>query len=115
MSALKIYGASAEFYLPVGVAYFDDTIGGAGGIGSLCRNIRSGQLLAIEEFNAATNDRVIDSIRTLRYRRPLSQEQWLDQVYGVHVLDHPLRNYEKRKVPATMQQHAVLADLRWRL
>jgi hypothetical protein len=28
----------------------------------------------------------------LRYRRPLFHEQWLDQVYGVHILDHPFRN-----------------------
>lgn len=110
-SALDIYSGSADHYLPVGVAYFDDTIGSATSFGSLCRNKKAGQLLALDEFNVHNNARVIDNIRALKYRRPLSNEQWMDQVYGVHVLDSPLRNMERRSVAATMEDHSQ--RLRW--
>jgi hypothetical protein len=91
VSALALYRAPATTLLPVGLAYFDDTLGRPDRIGSLLRTRWAGQLLAIDEFNEGGSARKIDVIRTLKHRRPLNQEQWLDQVYAVHVLDHPAR------------------------
>jgi len=91
-SALELYRAEPGTLLPVSLAYFDDTLGKPTRIGSLLRNRWAGQLRAIEDFNAAHEDRKIDVIRTLKYRRPLHLEQWLEQLYAVHVLDHPARD-----------------------
>lgn len=91
-SALAVYRAEPGKLLPVSLAYFDDTLGKPTRIGSLLRNRWAGQLGAIEDFNAAHEHRKIDVIRTLRYRRPLHREPWLEQVYAVHVLDHPARS-----------------------
>jgi hypothetical protein len=90
--ALKIYDGSARLYLPVGLSYFDDTLGGARNFGALFRTSKAGQLLSISEFNSARPNRALESIRVLRYRRPLFHEQWIEQVYAVHVLDHSFRN-----------------------
>jgi hypothetical protein len=114
VGALKIYNCASAKLLPVGVAYFDDTIGGIGSFGGLCRNKKSGQLKAIDSFNVQYETRVIDTIRTLRYRRPLSQEPWLEQVYGVHALDHPMRNEPRRSTGLSMSEHGSLELFRWR-
>lgn len=113
VAALSVYLGSAELCLPVGVAYFDDTLGGAKSFGSLCRNAKAGQLNAIETFNRTHALRVIDPIRTLRYRRPLRDEQWLEQVYGVHMLDHPARTLQRRSEALTMRQHGQAPWLEW--
>jgi hypothetical protein len=112
-AALEIYAGPPSRYLPTGTAYFDDTLGGPQSFGSLLRNRKCGQLLAIEEFNARYPARCIDSIRILKYRRPMSQEQWLEQVYGVHILDHPLRNVPRRDYALTMQQHGTADWIQW--
>ncbi len=113
VASLRVYRGRPELYLPVGVAYCDDTLGGAGRFGSLCRNRKAGQLLAVDEFNASQPNRIIDTIRTLRYRRPLSHEQWIEQVYGVHILDHPARNRPLREQAMSMQEHGSAAWLAW--
>lgn len=115
LGALRIYDAKPEKLLPASAAYFDDTIGGPGGIGSLFRNSKAGQLRAIDEFNAARSDRAIDIIRTLKHRRPLSRQLWLDQVYAVHALDHPRRNAAAREAALSMSQHGAEQRLRWPL
>lgn len=89
---LRLFTAPVESLLPVMIAYFDDTIGGLDRIGALMRNRYAGQLLAIDEFNAEQQYRKIDRIPILTHRRPLDREPWLDQIYGVHALDHPLRS-----------------------
>jgi hypothetical protein len=113
--ALRVYSGASTLYLPVGVAYCDDTLGGAHSFGSLMRNRKAGQLLAVDEFNAHFSDRIIDTIRTLKYRRPLNGEQWLDQVYGVHILDHELRNKPRRVDPLTMDEHGRAPWVQWPL
>jgi hypothetical protein len=113
VAALEVYANRPELYLPVGIAYCDDTLGGAGSIGSLMRNRKAGQLLAIDEFNARYPARAIDEIRTLKHRQPLNREQWLEQIYGVHVLDHPLRNQPRRTNALSMQEHGTIDWLRW--
>jgi len=113
IAALQVYAASSTHYLPAGVAYFDDTLGGPQSFGSLYRNPKCGQLLAIDEFNACHSTRAITPIRTLKYRRPLFHEQWIEQIYGVHILDHPFRNRPKRDYPMTMQQHSSADWIHW--
>jgi hypothetical protein len=112
VDALRIYEGDPSRSLPVSIAYFDDTLGNPAGLGSLLRNRWCGQLRAIDEFNEAHSLRKIDEIRTLKARRPLRHEIWLDQMYGVHALDHPLRNAARRKDPVTMSDE--IAGLRWR-
>jgi len=114
-SALDVFKDQADKNLPVVVSYFDDTLGGAARIGSLFRNRWSGQLLAIDEFNTENLMRKIDSIRTLRYRRPLFHEQWIEQMYGVHILDHPFRNRLSSRHAMSMQEHWNEESLNWLL
>lgn len=113
VSAFKIYTGDPLLYLPVGIAYCDDTLGGASRIGSLLRNRKAGQLLALEEFNTRHEHRIIDEIRTLKYRRPLFHEQWIEQVFAVHILDHPARNKQKREASYSMQEHGSVDWLGW--
>lgn len=114
-SALALYRAPAASLLPVGIAYFDDTLGRSDRLGSLLRTRWAGQLLAIDEFNAAESPRKIDVIRTLKHRRPLNQELWLDQVYAVHVLDHPARGATARRAPLSMGDYPVARRFDWPL
>jgi hypothetical protein len=115
MSALRLFTAEAEKLLPAIVTYFDDTLGGAARIGSIFRNRWAGQLLAIDEFNAANDKRKIDVMRTIKFRRPLDREQWLEQMYAIHVLDHPARNRTNVRAPLTMVEHGSSASLGWPL
>jgi hypothetical protein len=115
ISALELFLAESDKLLPVIVTYFDDTLGGAERIGSIFRNRWAGQLLAIDEFNGAHATRKIDVIRTLRYRRPLNQEQWLQQIYGVHILDHPFRNRLAARDGFSMEEHRTWPSMKWPL
>lgn len=111
--AMALFRGAPEHYLPVVPTYFDDTLGGAGRIGSLFRNRWAGQLLAIDEFNAETGPRKIDSMRILKYRRPMAQEQWIEKTYGLHVLDHPLRNAPRDRRALMMGEHGADESLAW--
>jgi hypothetical protein len=113
--ALDVYAAPAEKLLPVGIAYFDDTLGSPVRIGSLMRNRWAGQLLAIDEFNAVNTHRKVDVIRTLKYRRPLDHEQWLEQIYGVHILDHPARNKPTKRESMDLRLHSASSRFDWPL
>ena len=114
-SALEIYRIDPHKILPVSLAYFDDTLGKPTRIGSLMRNRWAGQLRAIEEFNAENEDRKIDVIRTLKYRRPLYLEQWLEQIHAVHVLDHPARAVRAARSSLTMDGYRSSSDFDWPL
>lgn len=114
-NAMRLFQGDAEHCLPVTISYFDDTIGGVTRMGSLFRNRWAGQLLAIDEFNAANATRKIDIIRTLKYRRPLHLEPWLEQIHAVHMLDHPARNRLDSRAALTMREHGAAAGLDWLL
>ncbi|GJD31149.1 hypothetical protein PMNALOAF_2402 [Methylobacterium adhaesivum] len=117
VDCLRLFSdAKAECLLPVVPSYFDDTIGGPARIGSLFRNRWCGQLLAIDEFNArAAVPRKIDTLRTLRYRRPFADEPWLEQMYGLHVLDHPLRQPGATRPALSIGGHAAEDRMTWPL
>lgn len=113
--ALKLFTGAPELCLPVTIAYFDDTLGSPQRIGSMFRNRWAGQLLAIDEFNATHEKRKIDIIRTLKYRRPLDKEQWLDQIYAIHMLDHKLRGESAREEALRIGAHGEDARMHWPL
>jgi hypothetical protein len=50
-----------------------------------------GELLALEEFNAAHALRKIAPHAFLRESRIFQRPPWLGQIYTLHVLDHPRR------------------------
>jgi hypothetical protein len=113
--ALALFAIDSERLLPVVVTYFDDVIGGLRRIGSLFRNECAGQLLAIKEFNADHERRIIDDIRVLRYRRPLDREPWIERMYALHVLDHPVRSGAGSRAPMSMQEHGRATAFEWPL
>ncbi len=114
-SAMKIFNAPAATLLPVVISYFDDTLGSPARIGSLFRNRWCGQLAAIDDFNAQHQARKVDSLRTLKARRPLDRELWLDQMYGLHVLDHPLRQVGATRPALKMHDHGAHDIMAWPL
>jgi hypothetical protein len=113
--ALQLFSSKPDLFLPVVVSYFDDVLGGPGRIGSLFRTAAAGQLLAIDEFNHQQSLRRIDPLRILRHRRPLDRELWLERMYALHVLDHPLRNPADNRPALSMDEHRTVANLDWPL
>lgn len=85
IAALTVLDAPAELRLPRITCYFDDIIG-------FCCAPFNGELLAIEEFNAAHARRKLAVIPDLRrfLRRSWRHEGWPGQIYLAHDLDHPL-------------------------
>jgi hypothetical protein len=47
-------------------------------------------LLALEQFNQANSMRKLDEYRFLRARRIFKTAQWIDQMFLLHVFDHPV-------------------------
>ncbi len=111
--ALGLFDARPEQLLPVVITHFDDVLGGAGRIGSLFRTEAAGQRLAIDEFNNGHSLRHFDPMRILRHRRVLDRELWMERMYALHVLDHPLRNAGRGRPPLSMGQHARTSEFEW--
>ena len=70
-------------YLPLTLLYLDDAA-------DEFHNSWCGELLAVEGFNRAERWRKIEQDRFLRSRRIFKNANWLDRIYFLHVLDHPL-------------------------
>jgi hypothetical protein len=87
VDALQICVDKPEAYLPLVLIYFDDII-------EFEHNEWCGELLAINEFNAAHQLRKINPLRNLRGRRTFKNAWWIEKYYGLHVLDHPFRSSE---------------------
>lgn len=49
----------------------------------------AGELLAINEFNAEHEMRNIEQYRFLRSRRIFKDARWIDQIFILHLFDHP--------------------------
>jgi hypothetical protein len=69
-------------YLFLPILYFDDIV---------LANYSdwTGELLAINEFNAEHPNRKIQQDRFLRSRRLFKNARWIDQIYLLHLFDHP--------------------------
>ncbi len=70
-------------YLPTTLLYLDD-------INDISNSRFTGELLAVEEFNADHPMRKIDRHRFLRGQRLFKSAGWIDQIFVLHVLDHPV-------------------------
>jgi hypothetical protein len=84
VAALQIFADPIPSkYLPLPILYLDDIV--------LPSHSRfAGELLAVEEFNAAHQHRKIDQHRFLRSQRIFKQARWIDQIFLLHVFDHPV-------------------------
>ncbi|MGH7907922.1 MAG: hypothetical protein ACREP6_14960 [Candidatus Binataceae bacterium] len=71
-------------YLPLPIIYFDDVY-------MESQNSWCGELLAIREFNDCQAMRKIEQDRFLRTRRIFKHARWIDQIYLLHLFDHPQR------------------------
>jgi hypothetical protein len=82
---LNILLGEADSYLPWTLVYLDD-------IGFESANPWTGELLAVREFNEENEMRKINLFGGLRHKRLFKHTSWFDQVYLLHVLDHPRRS-----------------------
>jgi hypothetical protein len=85
VEALKIFSGAPNLYLPRVLLYLDDII---------VEPISpwTGELLAINEFNAGQKLRKIAPFPFLRSRRIFQRARWIDQIYFCHVHDHEWRS-----------------------
>lgn len=114
-ASFQLLRARCDALLPVVIHYFDDTHGSPTRIGSLFRNRWCGQFAAIEDFNAAHEFRKIDRLYTLHARRPMDRELWLEQMFALHVLDHPQRGRERSRDTLKMHGHGHTDLMHWPL
>ncbi len=84
----------AAKYLFLPILYFDDVV-----LPYYCD--WAGELLAINEFNAEHPMRKIQPYRFLRSRRIFKNARWIDQIFLLHLFDHPRLNIPHR--PRQMQ------------
>jgi hypothetical protein len=85
-AALKVFEHSQpERYLPRTPLYLDD-------VTFASHNRWCGELLAVEEFNRRNRLRKIERYRFLAHERLFRRSMWIDQIYNLHVLDHPSRS-----------------------
>jgi hypothetical protein len=86
-SAVEALGLLAnrdpQKYLPTTLLYLDDII-------HISNSRFTGELLAVEEFNASHLMRKIDQHRFLRAERIFKSAAWIDQIFVLHVLDQPV-------------------------
>lgn len=115
MASFALLDACYKKLLPVIISYFDDTHGSPTRIGSLFRNRWAGQLAAIEDFNREHPWRKIDRLYTLKARRPMDKELWLEQMFGIHILDHAFRQPGAERPALTMDAHGNNDRMVWEL
>lgn len=94
--ALCVFDGPGDCYLPAVPMYVDD-------LALETHNSWAGELLAIREYNEASQSRKIERPRFLRASRLFKNAAWIDHMYMVHVLDHPVRvSLESRRPPASL-------------
>jgi hypothetical protein len=83
---------SKYVFLPI--LYFDDIV-------LPNYNEWAGELLAMREFNRCHELRKIEAYRFLRSRRIMKNARWIDQIFLLHLFDHPRlkRTREIRTMP----------------
>ncbi|HXI07663.1 MAG: hypothetical protein ACRC1G_09525 [Bradyrhizobium sp.] len=97
-AALQLLDQAAEFYLPAISLYFDD-------VSFFFANRWAGELLAIDEFNAAHEARKIDLDHSVGQGRVPQSSGWHRHMYVCHVLDHPARCSPKNRPQLTISEH----------
>lgn len=87
---LQILTGQPEQYLPYFHVYLDD-ISGPGG------SPWTGEMLAVNEFNARHEKRKIAPPAALRELRMLQRSGWMNRMFMAHVFDHPFRSPKTRR------------------
>jgi hypothetical protein len=87
-------------YLPTTVLYLDDIV-------DISNSRFTGEMLAVEDFNMAHPMRKIDRYRFLRSERIFKSARWIDQVYVLHVLDHPVMQRPATSRPVKVYEERV--------
>jgi hypothetical protein len=82
---LNVFLGEPNHYLPLALVYLDD-------IGFESASPWTGELLAVREFNEENEMRKINLFTGLRHKRLFKHTSWFDQLYLLHVLDHPRRS-----------------------
>lgn len=77
-----------ERFLPRTLCHFDDIVGPD----EACHSEYDGELLAINQFNSAAEDRKIAKIHGLAHKR-IARCYWADQMYALHLFYHPQYNH----------------------
>lgn len=85
IEALTVLQGAPERYLPMTLVYL-------GAIRIDNANPAVGELAAVRDFNAAHPLRQIHPFTSLRDKRVFRRAAWLEQIYTLHVLDHPRRS-----------------------
>ncbi len=80
--AMSLFVADPTKYVPLPMVYFDD-------IWHENHHPWAGELLALKEFNEQHVHRKLELNRFLRSRRFFKNARWIDQIYGLYILDHP--------------------------
>ena len=88
--AMQILSGDVRGLLPLIPVYLDD-------IGVDGSNPWTGELLAVNEFNAEHEMRKIAPFTLLRSRRIFKNTQWIDRMFAAHIHDHPLRSAAVRR------------------
>jgi hypothetical protein len=96
-AALDVFKDEPEKYLPVTIVYLDDIVDDT-------NNPWAGELLAVNEFNAEGELRKIAPFNTLRRKRFMKNARWIEQIYCLHVHDHPARS------PAIRRETLAIAN-----
>lgn len=85
VSALRIFEADHRFLLPRVACYLDDMVGDL----DYAYNPFTGELLAVDEFNAAHDDIKIAAVRGLRHYGNRIPRVWHEQIFVAHLFRHP--------------------------
>ena len=98
INSLQCLLGRPELYNPAVSIYFDD-------VTFFFANKWCGELAAIEEFNNENKMRKIDNDRSFPGNRPSKYENWYQQMYSCHILDHEARNVQIRKGKLSIEEH----------
>lgn len=90
LDCLEILKGDAGSYLPYVVMYFDD-------IEMLGHSPFAGELLAIDDFNAATEMRKINPYGFLAQNRVFSRAKWIQHMFVAQIFDHPHRQIDRQR------------------
>lgn len=85
VQALSVLEGPPDCYLPMTLVYL-------GAVRIDNANPAVGELCAVREFNQRHALRQIHPFTSLRDKRIFRRAAWLDQIYTLHVLDHPRRS-----------------------
>ncbi len=84
LAAMQILTAKHEYLLPRVVCYFDDTVGDI----DYAYNEFTGEMLAINEFNATYPRIKVALVRGLRFFGQRRPAVWHEQIFVAHLFDH---------------------------